>query len=167
MPLKGTIKAVLSLIESKVGDLGTAQMPVEQAPSWSVVSGTGAGQADVLYQDQVSQAQSTTHTLDLAGVLAGIFGNTLTFARVKGLYVKASPLNPGNLQVTRPASSGVPLFAAAGDAIILRPGSGLLWWADEAVGIVVTAGSADLITIVSDATAGTYIFDVALIGASA
>ena len=129
-------------------------------------NGTGASQADKLYQRQLTITASATTTLDLAGSLTDDFGAALTFARIKAVYLFAAAANVNNVNVTRPASNGVPLFMAAGDAIALRPGAALMWINPDATGVVVTAATGDLLDLTNSGGGTSVVVDVVIIGAS-
>lgn len=148
-------------------DLATVSDPLTVSERIRLTSGTGAGSADMLWHDRRTLAGSATEDLDLAGVLVGAFGNTLTFARVKGLIVKASPTNTNDVQVSRTATNGVPLFLAASDGLPVRPGGLLAWVAPDAAGVVVTAGTGDKLTFTNSAGSTSVTYDVVIIGASA
>jgi DNA-binding beta-propeller fold protein YncE len=92
---------------------------------------------------------------------------TLTFARIKLLYIGAASGNTNDVQITRPASNGVPLFLAAGDGIAVRPDGKFVWVAPGATGIAVTAGTGDLITLTNSGGTTGVTYDVVIIGASA
>ena len=124
-------------------------------------NGTGANQASQQWSDTRTVTTGATDSLDLAGSLTNAFGVTLTFTKIKVLLVKAATNNSTTLQVTRPASNGVVLFLAAGDAIVLQAGAWLLWF--DPNGIAVTAGTGDLLNIVN--TAGNSAnYDIVIIG---
>lgn len=148
-------------------DLSTPTDPLVYAIKTILASGTGANQADRIFHDQRTLGASATEDLDLAGSLTGPLGSTLTFARIKLVLVTAAAGNTNNVQVTRPASNGVPLFLAASDGIAIRPGGGFLWWAPDSTGVAVTAGSGDLLTFTNSAGSTGVTYDVVIIGASA
>jgi hypothetical protein len=164
--LSGTLKVALSLLETKVADLATASTPLSKDYSWKLANGTGASQADKIFHDQRTLGAGANEDIDLAGVLTDIYGAALTFARLKGLLIKAAPTNPNNLTVGRGATNGVPWISAVSAGVIVRPGGLNLWWAEEATGIVVTAGTGDLINVLAGA-GGNHVYDVVIIGASA
>jgi hypothetical protein len=166
MPLTGTLKALISLSETKVIDLGSAAFPIAKEYSWKITSGTGVDQADLVFSDQRTLGAGANEDLDLAAALTSVYGASLTYARIKALLIKAAAANPNNLTLSRPASNGVPLFAAAGDAIIIRPGGVFAWWAPDATAIAVTAGTGDLLNLLAGA-GGNHVYDVVIIGASA
>lgn len=148
-------------------DLGTASLPLDLHWSDRWRTGTGADQADLLFTDRRTIAASSNEDLDLAGALSDAFGSTLTFARIKGLIVAAAAGNTNNVVVSRPSSNGVPIFSAASDAISVRPGGVLAWFAPDATAVAVTAGTGDLINIANSSSGSTVTYDVVIIGASA
>lgn len=157
--LKSTLSSTLDLV--------TSRAPLDYTTAVSLASGTGANQADRVFADTRTLAASATEDLDLAGVLIDPLGATLTFARVKLVLVKAAAGNVNNVNVTRPASNGVPLFLAAGDGFPVRPGGGNLWWSPDATGVAVTAGTGDLLTFTNSGAGTSVTYDIVIIGASA
>lgn len=148
-------------------DLVTATAPLQYNLVQELTTGTGANQADMLWSDTRTLAASGTEDLDLAGSLTGPLGTTLTFARIKYVLFKAAGGNTNNVVVSRPAANGVPLFAAASDAIALPPGGWFTWGAPTATGVVVTTATGDLITVTNSAGGTGVTYDVVVIGASA
>ncbi len=159
------VKAVCT--ESTTLDLLTRSAPLSLSKRIRLSSGTGLDAADMLWTDTRTLAASGTEDLDLAGSLTGAFGNTLTFARVKAVIISAAAGNTNNVNVTRPASNGAPLFMAAGDGIAVRPGGVFAWVAPDATAVAVTAGTGDLITVTNSAGSTSVSYDVVIIGASA
>jgi len=147
-------------------DLETPTSASTYAAMIDLATGTGAGQADMTWSDQRTLAGSATEDLDLAGSLTGPFGNVLTFARVKGLLVKAASTNTNDVVVSR-AAAGIPLFSAASDAIPVKPGGLFLWVAPNAAGVVVTPTTAESITVTNSAGGTPVTYDVIVVGASA
>lgn len=148
-------------------DLTTVSAPLALARQLALAQGTGAGQADMLWSDQFTIAASGTQAVDLAGSLAGPFGTTLTFAKIKMLLVMAAAGNTNNVNVVQPASNGVPIFLAAGDGMPVKPGGHLWWYDPSAAGVAVTAGTGDLLNLINSAAGTSVTCDVVIIGASA
>lgn len=154
-------------------DLGPSALKTaiaQVAKSLSYDSGVGAAQADLLFSDTRSLAGSATEDLDLAGATyTDAFGTALAFARVKLIWFYAATANnaANKVNVTRPASNGVPWFLAAGDGIALAAGAGFLWFDPGATGVAVTAATGDLITVTNSAGTNTVSYDVLIVGASA
>ena len=169
MAVTANISASVSGTQSSTLDLGTVSFPFSTTGSTAFSSGTGAGQVDRVFSDIRTLSASATEDLDLAGSLTDAFGATITMARIKAVYVLAAAGNTNNVQVTRPASNGVPWLLAAGDGIALRPGAFALWGSGsaDATGVAVTAGTGDLITFTNSAGTTTVTYTVVILGCSA
>lgn len=147
-------------------DLAVAAAPTLADLNYTWATGTGANQADKVFSDQRTVNASANEDLDLAGVLTDALNQSLTFAKVKAIYVKASASNANNVQVTRPASNGVPWLLAAGDGIALRPGATFIWISPDATGVSVTAGTGDLINVANSGGGTSVVYDIIIIGTS-
>jgi hypothetical protein len=130
-------------------------------------SGTGNSQCDLEYIAQRTLAASANEDLDLAGALADPFGTTLTFVKVRGIYIKAASGNTNSVIIKPAASNGFTgPFGAAAHTITLPPGGVFLVTAPVA-GWAVTAGTGDKINIANSAGSTTVTYDIHVIGASA
>lgn len=165
--LTTVIDARIQATLSSALDLGTAQVPFDVSKQITLASGTGANQADLVFADTRTIAASGNEDLDLAGVLAGPLGGTLTFAKVKAILIRAAAGNTNNVRVTRPATNGVPLFLAASDGLDVPPGGEFLFVAPGAAGVAVTAGTGDLINVANSSSGTPVTYDVVIIGTSA
>jgi len=164
--LKTTVTA---RIEGTFKNLLDLSAPVDNfviAAAIQLASGTGSAQADLLFHDQRTLAASGTEDLDLAGVLASPFGATLTFVELRGIVIKASATNTNNVNFTRPAANGVPLFLAASDGIPIPPGGVFLWSCPADGKVPVTAATGDLITLTNAAAGTSVTYDVVIVGTS-
>lgn len=148
-------------------DLSTVTDPLDYAFRNTWTSGTAIDKADMLWHDTRTLAASATEDLDFAGVLTNAFGDTQTFARIKGIVVAALAANTNNVNVTRPAANGVPLFLAASDGIAVRPGGLVAAFAPDATAYAVTAGTGDLLTFTNSAGSTSVTYSIIVIGASA
>jgi hypothetical protein len=166
MALSATIKAGISATHTSVLDLATATFPLSLFSSINLTDGTGASQADRIFSDSRTLAASATEDLDLSGALTNAYG-TVTFARIKAILIVADAGNTNNVNFSRPASNGVPLFLAASDGLPIRPGGVFLWACSDATGIAVTAGTGDLITLTNSAGSTAVTYSIVIIGASA
>ena len=167
MALTSEITAKVASTLTSALDLVTVSVPLDTTARTRLASGTGADQADMQWSDTRTLGASATEDLDLAASLTGPLGTTLTFARVKAVLVTASSGNTNNVNVTRPASNGVPLFLAAGDGLAVRPGGTFLLVAPDATGYAVTADTGDLLTFTNSAGSTSVTYSVVIIGASA
>jgi hypothetical protein len=150
-------------------DLGSTAAERAISASVALVNGTGAGAADLMFADTRTLAASGTEDLDLAGALADAFGTAQVFARIKAIVVQADAGNTNNVVVSRPASNGLTIFSAAGDAIPVRPGEtlALICGVADAVGHVVTAATGDLLTVTNSAGTTGVTYSIMVIGCSA
>ena len=166
--LKASIGVDLAAKLSEALDLQTRSAPGGLKANYAFDQGTGStvGNADLLWSDRRSINASSNEDLDFAGSLTGAFGATLTFARIKAVMVKAASTNTNNVVITRPASNGVPLFAAASDAISVLPG-GLFLWVAPGAGVTVTASTGDLINVSNSGAGSAVSYEIVVIGASA
>jgi hypothetical protein len=92
------VTATLSLqVAAKLigaADLGNPIAPVTLEKVVRIASGTDAlGKADVLWADTRTIAASSSENLDLAGVLAGLLGGTVTAAEITAIVVVAEAAN--------------------------------------------------------------------------
>lgn len=149
-------------------DLGSDSGSRALTAALALAAGTGAGQADLAFVDTRTLAASATEDLDLAGSLVGVEG-TAVFARVKILVVTAAAANTNLVQVTRPASNGLPIFLAAGDGVGVRPGGLLVIGVGsaDATGYAVTAGTGDLLTLTNSGSGTSVTYSIAIVGCSA
>lgn len=164
------VTADLSLVvtgrHSGTLDLGTRALDFSLKNVMSWTSGTGSSQADMVFTDSRTLSASATEDLDLAGSLTDAFGTTMTFAKIKALIVKAAAANTNDVQITRPAANGVPLFLAVSDGIPVKPGGSFIWCC-PGTGITVTAATGDLITFTNSAGSTSVTYDVIILGTSA
>lgn len=169
MTLNTRFNLATSFDMSTALDLGTDTFAGRFVSDITLADGAGASAANLVFADTRTITASATDSLDLAG--GGLLDpqrNTLVFARIKGLFVRASAANnaANNVVVTRPAANGVPLFTAAGDSLALRAGEVFTWISPTASGVAVTAGTGDLIDFVNSAGTNSVTYDVVIIGAA-
>ena len=142
-------------------DLSTPVDPFNKDYTRSFSNGTGAGQANMLWHDQRTLGASANEDLDLAGALVSAFGTTITFAAIKGILIVAASGNTNNVVVSRPASNGVGLFAAASDALAgLKPGGAFLFTDPSAAGLAVTAGTGDKLNVANSGAGSSVVYDI-------
>jgi hypothetical protein len=158
-----TIDLHLKAKQSGAGDLGTPQMLVDVLKSMEFTPGTAAvGQANILFSDTRTLAPSASESLDMAGVLADALGATIAAAEIVMIYIAAASTNTNDVQLTRPASNGVPLFLAAGDGFSVGPGDFSLRTYRN--GITVTPGTGDLVTVTNGGAGTPVSYDIIVIG---
>ncbi|GFH36630.1 hypothetical protein [Streptomyces pacificus] len=169
MSLTSTLALAAFAEQTSTLDLGSAASPVRLQRSVQLASGTGAGQADLVFSDRRTISASGAEDLDLAGVLLDAFGATITFARVKGLFISASANNANNVVVGADATNPWATLLNAAGTVTLRPGASFaaVAGATDSTAYAVTAGTGDLLQVANSAGGTSVTYDVVVIGASA
>ncbi|GAB2731790.1 hypothetical protein [Streptomyces bullii] len=169
MPLSSTLAVAAFTELSQAAGLGTGKVPVGLSRSATLGSGTGAGKADKVYQARRTIAASGTDDLDLAGVLTDAFGASITFARVKGLFIAASAANTNNVVIGNAATNAWATLLNATGTVTLRPGAVLAAIAGSADPTTygVTASTGDILRLANSAGGSTVTYDICIVGASA
>lgn len=168
MGLTATLQISLAATLSKALDLLTAEPPLSYNKTFTITNGTGANQADKMFHDQRTLSASATENLDLAGVLADLFGDTITLARIKALIVYAAPGNTNDVLVGGAAANQwLSWVGDATDVVKVKPGGILVLVAPDATGYVVAGGTADQLKIANSAGSTSVTYDIVIVGASA
>lgn len=163
---KLTVEAIAALTSAL--DLATGRVPLTFRRSYDLASGTGADQADKIFHDQRTLGASSTEDLDLAGGLTDAFGSTITFVKIRGLFVAAATGNTNNVQVGGAAANQfINWVADASDKINVRPGGIFALIARDTTGYAVTAGTGDLLRIGNSGAGTSVTYDIVIIGTSA
>lgn len=167
MPLTADLQFAVTGRLTGTADLGTPVYPFALSSAVPLTTGTAASQADRAFVDTRTLGISATEDLDLAGILLDAFGAAITFVKIKALIIKAAAGNTNNVNLSRPAgATGVPLFLAVGDGIVIPPGYTFAWFG-PGTGITVTPATGDLITLTNSGAGTGVTYDVVIIGTSA
>lgn len=151
---------------TKAADLGEVAQETPFSGANSMPTGTTSGKADLLFSDTRTLAASTAEALDLAGGLTDVFGNTLTFVKIKAIYISAATGNGGNIAVGGSASNAfVGPFANTSD--IMNIAAGAYIEIVNPTGWAVTASTGDLLQIENDDSGAGATYTVQIIGTSA
>jgi hypothetical protein len=168
MSLTTTLRVALSAVQYAARDLTTVRAPLDYTKSTTLGTGTAAGQADLIFSDTRTLAASASESLDLAGSLVDALGATITFARVKGLIVRAADANANDVVIGGAASAAfVGPFGDATDKLKIKPGGLLVLMSPGATSYPVTATTADLLQVANSGAGTSVSYDVIIIGASA
>ena len=159
-----SLSILLNATLSKALDLDTPIDPLVLSKLKTMSNGTTTGLVSQMWHDRRTLGASATEDLDLAGGLTNAFGVTLTFATIKFVYIEASSTNVTNsVEVTRKATTGIPLFMADGDGISLAPGEFFMYFSPT-VGKTITATTDDTLTFTNSAGTNSVTFDIILVG---
>ena len=169
MTLALTLRFGANGFNSAAGQAGTKAQAIALAANLDFADGSGAGQANKVYVRGQSglgtQIQSVNTDIDLSGSLTDDLGQSVVFTAIKGIYVRAGDSNPGILSIGPAAANGfVGPFSGTTPAIALPAGGRFCVARFDAAGWAVTAGTGDLLRIASAAGAGTYTYDLVVVG---
>ena len=170
MTLAGSLHIIPSLKYSSAAAVATStkQLFATALLEATIASGTGANQMDLIWEDTRALAASTGEDLDLAGGLTDAFGTTLTFVKVKLIWISAASANGSTISVGgASATQFVNWVANASDIVKVRPGGCMLLYAPDATGYGVTAATGDLFKILNDDGAAGATYSIIIGGTSA
>lgn len=154
--LNGNIVIQTNFQYSGSADLQTLQAPMQRSVSIALASGTGSGQANMMFADERALSSGANESLDLAGGLTDAFGTTITFTTVKAIIVESPSTNTVNVTLGAAASNQfVGPLGSATDTLSVRPGGVAVLVAPQ-TGWTVTAGTGDLLKVLAGAAAVTY-----------
>jgi hypothetical protein len=151
MTLTAEVLARLKINQTGPNDFGGPNFAPVVELLIQLTDGVAAGQANLAFVDERTVATGATDSIDLAGVLTDAFGATITAAEVVALMIinkprTGTPVNTTDLTIGG-GSNGV--FATA-MPFVLKPGAVFLLAAADAAGVkTVTAGTADILTVVN------------------
>lgn len=173
MALSTTVRASVAANQTPTTALDLAAgatVPHSKSVSLSFATGTAAGQADLIFSDERTLGASANEDLDLAGGLTGAFGATLTFVKIKGIFIAASSANTNNIIVGGAASNQFVNWVGAGThTVTVKPGGVFLLSDGEGdlAGYGVTAGTGDLLRIANSGAGTSVTYDIVIWGTSA
>ena len=148
---------------SKALDLDTPLDPLTLTKLVTLSNGTSSGNVSQMWHDTRTLNASATEDLDFAGGLTNAFGVTLTFVKIKFIYICAAAGNTNDVQVTRVATTGMPLFMADGDGIALGPGEFFIY-CSPTTGKTVTPTTDDTLTFTNSAGGTSVSWDIIVVG---
>ena len=129
--------------------------------------GTGADFADQIYHSSGrSLAASANETFDLAGGISDKFGNTLTMATVKLLYVKNTSAEGTNIEIGGATNAWEGWTTTATSTITVGGGGMVALFDPTANAQEVTAGTGDILKIENLDGSNSATYDILIIGAS-
>lgn len=172
MSVTAKIIAALQASQAGSGDFGGPVFnPDPMRQEINFLPGVGLGNADLLFMDQRSILSGANDDIDLAGVLLGPFGGTITMAELLAIFIINAPRsgNPNTTNLTIGGGTNPLAGWLAGTTPTvgpIRPGGVLLRVESDGAGICpVVAGTGDILRITNGAGA-TANYQIGLIGRS-
>jgi hypothetical protein len=168
MALYTNISAGVNALLTGTSDLGGTSTAQNVSYAKTLTSGTGAGQADLVWGDNNTLAASATTDIDLAGALTGALGGTVTFAKIKAIFLYADEGNTNNVVLGAAASNQfVGPFGAATHTIAVPPGGCAVLVAPGTAGWAVTAATGDLLRVANSGAGTAVTYKILIVGTSA
>lgn len=163
--LATTLTLILSAKYNKDFDLQDAVNNLTLNKNDTLATGTGSNQADVLWHDTRSLT-ATSEDLDMAGSLTNAFGDTVTFATIKGILIHNKSTSSTEILSVGGAAANqlINWVGNSSDIVKIGPDGILLLW-NPIDGYAVTAGTGDLLKI--DSGTDTIEYDIVILGTSA
>lgn len=163
--LTSRVSLAVQAVFAKAGALSTPKDVLSKSITKEFTSGTGSGQANLVFRDQRTLTTGASESLDLYGVLTDPFAVALNFATVKVIIIE-------NLSTTQTLTVGgaataqfINWVGTATDTIKIPPG-GFFAIAAPAAGFAVTQTTGDLLKVLNSAGAS-CIYNIVIIGTSA
>ena len=148
-----SFRLTLRLAWDFVNGLDLSDVTDEKTLDWndSLTNGTGTDQGNMMWHDERTLA-TTSEDLDLAGSLVNAFGRTITFTKIKGLFVKNTSTTTGQNVLVGGAAANqfVNWVSDASDEVVVGPNGCLALWSPMD-GYAVTAATGDILRIETDA----------------
>jgi hypothetical protein len=134
----------------------------------TLTNGTGSDKANQVYMDSATLNASTRTTYDLAASLTDVYGTTITFTRIKGIFLAntsttAAVLAIGGGSDGAGTNAFVNWISAAAEEVNVRAGGCFMLWAPDATAYAVTAGTGDILGITETAALAST-FELGIIG---
>jgi hypothetical protein len=166
MAITAKLRSIWEINDANSPDIGQATYRAKEAHEVEFTAGNGTGQIDKEWTDTRTLAASATENLDLAGSLTNALGNTVVFAKVKAIRIRASSANTNNVVVGGAGSNTFTgPFADATDKISIPPG-GIFSMIHPTTGWTVTASTGDIL-LVANSSSGTGVdYDIEILGCS-
>lgn len=162
MALTTSLSVMVNAAHTKVADLRTLSDPIVMSLTAALADGSGADKASKVFCDERTLTTGATEDLDLAGVLTDGFGATITFTKIRLIFIKADAANTTTLTVGNGANPFVFLGAGA-HTVTLDAKDAFVLYKPGVNGIAVTAGTGDVLKL-ANAAGASATYQVILVG---
>lgn len=140
---------------------------------WSktMTNGTGSGSSNKLVAKQYTISASANEDLDLAGSLTDFYGNTVTFTKVKVIFIEHSTTTTATtIAVGVTANPFINWIKSAGTIttdlprVVVRNGGVFMLGCTDGTGYAVSAGTGDILRITNEDGTNSATVNVCIIG---
>jgi hypothetical protein len=133
----------ISLDTKITADMSSPRDAINKTFTVDLDVGTGSGQANQYFADLRTLAGGANEELDLAGVLENRFGQTVTFANIKFIFIENTATTDSTLAVGGAAANAFINWVGNATDIVNIPGQGVFILGSNARDFDVTAGTGD------------------------
>lgn len=127
-------------------DNTTPTQPIDYTRMMRVTNGTSTGQGSNFFEDTRSLASSTSEVLNLNSLASNAYGATISFSRIKTLWMIASSTNSAAITVGGSTTTTFPIFGSSANSITLRPGAQFVMNDDGATAYGSTNGNLQVLS---------------------
>ncbi len=164
------LKASMAWLLSESLDLSTVNDNATLEYSESIVDGTDADKADLLWHDERTVLAAANDDLDLTSLTNTIFGSTVTinFVKVRAILLVNTSTTSGDVLNVGGSGAGSAFatpFAGDADAKVQVGADSALLLANKKDGWAVTAGTGDILRV-NNPGANDVTYRIAIIGTS-
>jgi hypothetical protein len=154
---------------SKASDLAPGIQQLDYRKRYALASGTGAGKADMLWNDTRTINASSSEDLDLVGALTDAMGSTFAPVRIKALIIKAADGNANNVVCGGASATQWAALLGTTGTVTVRPGALFVAVAGkaDATCYVSAAGATDLFKVANSGAGTSVTYDIIVVGCSA
>lgn len=145
-------------------ELGTASYKINKSYLTTLKNGIADNQANQLYTRVEELPPSSSVDVDLSGALEDVFGNTVTFTKVKAIILKSDATNLDTMTLGGGANAFADWLGSATDTVTLRTGGTFCLIAADNDAYAVTAGTGDILTIGNDSGTENAKFELTIVG---
>ena len=147
------------------GNLQTPQLNLAFQENYTITNGSGAGQADVIWQDKRTLAASASESLDVqTGALHDSFGTALTLSKIKAIIIAADGGNTNDVQVGGAGANAITApFGSATDYVAVQPG-GVLVLVNPTAGGYAVDGTHKLLKVANSAGTTGVTYSIIIFG---
>lgn len=162
MGLNLEVSARIEGVVTGSNDISAPSQSLDVKELLAYATGSGAGQASIVFADTRTLVASASESLDLAGALVDAFGGSITFPSVKAILVKAHADNTNNVVVGNAAANAFVGPLGATGTVTLEPGDFALL--ASKTGFVVTPATGDLLKVANSSSGSSVTYDIVIIG---
>lgn len=157
---------------TNTNDFGTTSDSSGVSYSATMTNGTGSGAANKLFAKSYTIAASGNQSIDLAGSVTDFYGNTISFTKVKVIYVEHSTATTATTITVGVGGTNpfINWIKSAGTIttdqprVVVRNGGVFLLACTDGTGYPVTAGTGDILYLTNEDGTNSATVKVVVVG---